>query len=307
MGITAAQKFRLGVFVIIGMAVLSAFIIIPVGMKMSQHQKTYISYFEGESLQGLEQGAAVKFNGVAIGTVQRVSYSVADINKMKVELSVMESFPMRVDMYATTGLIGITGLKYVEISGGSNEAALLKPGGEVPTRSSLFASVGEKAEVLIEKVETLLNHLNTVTHPDSLRSVKVTMDNLAGLTGDARAVFNRVGDVVPTVARVIDTVQLAVSEVYAITRDINELTDTLKSGVNGANIPGIMARADSTVMSVKALTENLSLMVLQTREDFSVSMENLREALESASQLMKMLADNPSLLIRGEGKERDNR
>ena len=307
MGITAAQKFRLGIFVIIGMVILSAFIIIPIGMKMSQHQKTYVSYFEGESLQGLEQGAAVKFNGVAIGTVQRVTYTAEDINKMKVELSVMESFPMRVDMYATTGLIGITGLKYVEISGGSNGAAMLKAGGEVPTRSSLFASVGEKAEVLIGKVETLLNHLNTVTDPDSLRSVKIIMDNLAGLTGDARTVFSSVGGVVPAAVRIIDTVQLAVGEIHRITQDVKELTDTLKNGVNGANIPAIMARADSTVTSVKALTENLSMMVLQTREDFSVSMENLREALESANQLMKMLAENPSLLIRGEGKERDNR
>lgn len=307
MGITAAQKLRLGVFVIIGMAILSAFIIIPIGMKMSQHQKTYVSYFEGESLQGLEQGASVKFNGVAIGTVQRVTYTTEDINKMKVELSVIESFPMRVDMYASTGLIGITGLKYVEISGGSNGAALLKPGGEVPTRSSLFASVGEKAEVLIGKVETLLNHLNSVTDPDSLRSIKITMDNLASLTGDAKVVFGSVGGVVPVAARVIDTVQVAVSEVHSIMRDIKEITDTLKNGINGGNIPGIISKADSTVMSVKTLVDNMSLMVMQTREDFSISMENLREALENANQLMQMLAENPSLLIRGEGKERDNR
>jgi phospholipid/cholesterol/gamma-HCH transport system substrate-binding protein len=307
MSITAAQKFRLGIFVIIGMAILAAFIIIPIGMKMTQHQKTYISIFEGESLQGLEQGAAVKFNGVSIGTVQRVTYNPDDINKMRVELSVMESFPMRVDMYATTGLIGITGLKYVEISGGSNGAALLKPGGTVPTRASLFASVGEKADVLIEKVETLLNHLNNVTDPDSLRSVKIALDNLADLTGDAKNLFGTVGEVVPSVGKIIDTVQATVSEIHKITLDIKELTDTLRGGVSGANIPGILAKADTAVTSVKALTDNLSLMVMQTREDFSISMENLRETLESASQLMKMLADNPSLLIRGEGKERDNR
>ncbi len=307
MAITAAQKLRLGIFVIIGMAILAAFIIIPIGMKMTQHQKTYISIFEGESLQGLEQGASVKFNGVAIGTVQRVTYNPDDINKMRVELSVIESFPMRVDMYATTGLIGITGLKYVEISGGSNEAALLKPGGIVPTRVSLFASVGEKADVLIGKVETLLNHLNNVTDPDSLRSVKIALDNLADLTGNAKELFGSVGGVVPSVGRVIDTVQATVSEVHKITLDIKALTDTLKGGIGGANIPGILAKADTAVTSVKALTDNLSLMVMQTREDFSVSIENLRETLESASQLMKMLADNPSLLIRGEGKERDNR
>jgi phospholipid/cholesterol/gamma-HCH transport system substrate-binding protein len=307
MAITAAQKLRLGIFVIIGMAVLAAFIIIPIGMKMTQHQKTYISIFEGESLQGLEQGAAVKFNGVSIGIVQRVTYNPEDITKMRVELSVMESFPMRVDMYATTGLIGITGLKYVEISGGSNDAALLKPGGTVPTRASLFASVGEKAEALIGKVETLLDHLNTVTTPDSLRSVKVALDNLADLTGDAKKLFRNIDAVVPSAAKVIDTVQVAVSEVHKITLNIKELTDTLKGGVSGANIPDILSKADSAVTSVKTLTDNLSLMVMQTREDFSISMENLRDALENASQLMKMLADNPSLLIRGEGKERDNR
>ncbi|MDR2592414.1 MAG: MlaD family protein [Chitinispirillales bacterium] len=307
MAITAAQKFRLGIFVIIGMAILAAFIIIPIGMKMTQHRKVYISIFEGESLQGLEQGAAVKFNGVSIGTVQRVTYNPDDINKMRVELSVVESFPMRVDMYATTGLIGITGLKYVEISGGSNGAALLKPGGIVPTRASLFASVGEKADVLIDKVETLLNHLNNVTNPDSLRSVKIALDNLADLTSEAKNLFGSVGEVVPSVGKIVDTAQATMSEIHKITLDIKELTDTLKGGVSGANIPGILAKADTAVTSVKALTDNLSLMVMQTREDFSISMENLRETLESASQLMKMLADNPSLLIRGEGKERDNR
>jgi phospholipid/cholesterol/gamma-HCH transport system substrate-binding protein len=307
MGITAAQKLRLGVFVIVGMAVLSTFIVIPIGMKMSQHQTTYVSYFEGESLQGLEQGASVKFNGVAIGTVARVSYNPDDINKMKVELSVMESFPMRVDMYAMTGLIGITGLKYVEISGGSNESARLKPGGVVPSRASLFASVGEKAEVLIGKVEMLLDHLNIVTSPDSLRSVRGALDNVAVLTGDARGVFKSVGDVVPTAARVIDTVQVAMNDVRAIMRDIKETTGALKSAIEGGNIPGSLAKADSTLTAMKSLTDNVAMMVLQTREDFSVSMENLRETLESASQLMKMLAENPSLLIRGEGKERDNR
>jgi len=307
MAITAAQKLRLGVFVIIGMVILSAFIIIPIGMKMAEHQTIYVSYFEGESLQGLEQGASVKFNGVPIGIVQKVSYTAEDINKMKVELSVMESFPMRTDMYAMTGLVGITGLKYIEISGGSNEAPRLKPGGVVPTHTSIFASMGDKAEVLIGKVETLLNHLNDVTNPDSLRSVKITMDNLAALTGDAKDIFRDVGGVVPAAARIVDTVQIAVNEVRVITQNIKEMTDTLKGGVNGGNIPLIIARADSTVTSLKALTDNISLMVMQTREDFSVSMENLREALENANQLTKMLAENPSLLIRGEGKERDNR
>jgi hypothetical protein len=67
-----------------------------------------------------------------------------------------------------------------------------------------------------------------------------------------------------------------------------------------------MGSADSTVRSVKNLTENLNLIVKQSREDFSISMQNLRETMENANELMKVLSENPSLILRGEQqKERD--
>ena len=307
MGITAAQKTRLGVFVIIGMVILAAFIVVPVANKMSHRTKTYVAFFEGESLQGLEVGASVKFNGVSIGKVQKVSYNPADINKMKVDMNVVEGFPMRVDMYATTGMIGITGLKYVEISGGSNEAALLKPGGEIPTRGTLFANIGERVEVLADQVETLLRQLNVITSPDSLHSVKVAIDNLADLTGDAKGLFVDARAVIPAALKVVDSVQSVINEVLRVSQDVKEVSGIFREGVEGGNIPGLLSRVDSTAASVKTLTGNLSLMVLQTSEDFSVSMENLRETMEGANQLMKMLSENPSLLIRGESRERDRR
>jgi len=307
MAITTAQKTRLGVFVIIGMAILAAFIVIPVANKMSSHTKTYVTFFLGESLTGLDQGANVKFNGVNIGKVQKVSYYPQDITKVKVDLSVSDQFPMKVDMYATTGIVGITGLKYIEISGGSNDAEPLKPGGEIPARVSFMADIGNKAGALTDQVGTLLNHLNMITHPDSMRPVRVAMGNLADLTGDAKDAFRDVRTFIPKAGVMIDTVQQTVNEALKAVQDIKAVTGTLRDVITDSDLATTMARLDSTVTSIKALSEDLSLMVRQTQEDFSVSMENLREAMESANQLMRSLAENPSLLIRGESRERDNR
>ncbi|MDR3012539.1 MAG: MlaD family protein [Chitinispirillales bacterium] len=307
MAITAAQKVRLGVFVIIGMVVLAVFIITPIAMKLTHRTKTYIAFFEHESLQGLEQGASVKFNGVSIGRVQRVSYYPEDINKMKVEMRVAENFPMRVDMHAKTGLIGITGLKYIEITGGTNEAPLLKAGGEIETRPPFFHGIGGRVDTLARHVETLLLHLGALTNPDSLQSIKIAVDNIADLTGDAKLFFGDLRDIVPSVHVVIDSVQAAVSSAVNITHDIKYITEAFKTGIDDSNIPGLFAQVDSTLVTVRALTENLTLTVLQTREDFSVTMENLRDATESANQLMRMLSENPSLLIRGDVRERDRR
>lgn len=307
MGITAAQKMRLGVFVIIGMVILAAFIAIPLGMKFTQRTKSYFTLFQGETLYGLDVGAKVRYNGMSIGIVEKISYLPEDLTKMKVEISVPDKFPIKVDMYATTGTVGITGLKYIEISGGSNGSPLLKAGSEITNRASMFASIGSKAEELADKVDVLLSHLNVLTHPDSLSSIKTIMDNVADITGEAKAAFGDVRAFIPTAGKIADTTKLIISEALKITKDIKEVTGSFKEGFSGGDVAAIVTRMDSTMILVRNLAEDLSLMVLQTREDFAATVDNLKETAENANLLMRTLSDNPSLLIRGESRGRDKR
>jgi hypothetical protein len=56
-------------------------------------------------------------------------------------------------------------------------------------------------------------------------------------------------------------------------------------------------------VALKALSENLDMTVRQSREDITVSMENLRETLENANELSKILMEDPSLILRGESQK----
>jgi hypothetical protein len=105
---------------------------------------------------------------------------------------------------------------------------------------------------------------------------------------------------------VSSSVQKVMVRLDSISRDVKSLTGALNSNLSSRQIGSILGSADSTVRSVKNLTETVNLMVKQSREDFSVSMQNLRETMENANELMKVLSENPSLLLRGEQqKERD--
>ena len=89
---------------------------------------------------------------------------------------------------------------------------------------------------------------------------------------------------------------------------MKEFTGTFQGSVTGEQVSRTFALVDSTVRSLKVLTDNLSLMIRQSREDFTVGMQNIREATENANQLTKVLAENPSLLLKGENqRERDLR
>lgn len=286
-----------------GVVIACVLVAIPLGASFTNRQKTFFAYFTGESLSGLEQGAQVKFNGVPIGKVDKITYDPRDLARVRVEFKIQQDFPMKKDMFAQTGAMGITGLKYVEIQGGSNSAPLLKPDSEIPTKMSVMASITGKAEVIVGKIELLLNHLNKITEPDSLGSIKKVLGNLEVITDDFKNLFGNTG---PDLQRMSGAAEKVIIRLDSISRDVKSLTGTLNKSLSSQQISSIMGSADSTVRSVKSLTENINLMVKQSREDFSVSMQNLRETMENADELMKELSENPSLLLRGEQqKERD--
>jgi phospholipid/cholesterol/gamma-HCH transport system substrate-binding protein len=302
MNISKSQTARLVVFVVLGLVAACILVAIPLGARLHDNRKVFYAYFSGESLSGLEEGALVKFHGVPIGKVEKISYDSTDLSRIRAEMKVQADFPMKKDMYAQTGLMGITGLKYVEILGGTNASPLLPPKSDIPTQTSLVASITGKAEVIIAKVEILLNHLNAISEPDSLTSIKKTLENLEAITSNARAFF---GDVTPDVKSVSGSARNIMVRVDSISRDIKSITGSVSTNVPGERIASILTTVDSTALALKTLSETITTMVKQGREDYSVSMQNLRSALENANDLMQELAENPSLLIRNvQPKER---
>jgi phospholipid/cholesterol/gamma-HCH transport system substrate-binding protein len=302
MSITPSQRMRLGVFLTTGVVLLALFLAIPLGLKLREKQKHFYSYFEGESLSGLEQGAVVKFHGVPIGKVEHIAYDPSNLLRVRVELRIQEEFPFKTDMYAQTGMVGITGLKYVEILGGSNEAALLTEGSEIPSKQSPMAALTGKADEIVAKVELLLYNLALITHPDSLAGVKSIIDNVEVITADSRHYLSTLGPDIQTGAQ---SIQNLVATIDSIANNMNSMTSQVNTMLASGALNTIVAGADSTLRSLNNVSEDLSLIVRQTREDIIVSMENLRETMENANQLSKMVTENPSLLLRGNEQQRE--
>jgi phospholipid/cholesterol/gamma-HCH transport system substrate-binding protein len=305
MNISNAQRARLGIFAAAGGAVLVILLSITLGFKLNERTKTYWAFFKGESVSGLEQGAEVKFTGVPIGRVEKISYDASDLSKVKVAFRVQADFPMKADMYATTGLLGITGLKYIEIMGGTNAAPTLRGNAEIATRSSLISSISGKAEAIAAKVELLVNNLNILTNPDSLRSFRIMLDNIAAVTSDAHVL---VSSLTPKVDSMTSSAVTVMSKVDQIAGNVQGITATLNRAFSAGQLSATISSIDSAALSLKLVSQNLSLIVLQSHEDFAVSMRNLRDATENADQLTQMLVENPSLLLRNEApKERSMR
>jgi phospholipid/cholesterol/gamma-HCH transport system substrate-binding protein len=297
MSLSKDQKVRLGIFVMIGTIIALIMIAIPISSRLHNSQKMYVAYFSGESLSGLEQGAQVKFHGVPIGKVDRINYDPHDLTRVKAELSIQNDFPLKTDMYAQTGAMGITGLKYVEVLGGTNESQMLKPGSVIPTKASVIATITGKAEVIVGKIELLLNHLNTITEPDSLDEIKAILGNLVVVTDDFRKFF---GKTAPDIQDMSSSIQQVIIRLDSISCDVKSITGTINKSLSQERLTSIVSSVDTSARSIKNLSETMTMLIKQSKEDYSVSLQNLREALENANSLMRELSENPSLLLRNE-------
>ncbi len=303
MSISASQRARLGVFMTAGAVLVAIFVAIPVGFRVANRQKAYYAFFEGESVSGLEQGADVKFRGVPVGKIVKIAYDPGNLERVRVDLRIAHDFPLKEDMYGQISGISITGIKHLELSGGSGEAALLAEDSEIQTRPSPMSVVTGKAEEIIAKIEVLLNHLNTLTHPDS--SVGTILDNVAAISTEARGF---VTEIRPKIQGGAGSFTDLIAHIDSIASDLKVITGETRRTFSGDRFTSIMASIDSSATSIKHVSDDISVIVRQSREDIMISMENLREALENANELTKILAENPSLLLRGEQqKERELR
>src|SRR3546814_6760664 len=126
-----ANYILVGAFALV---VLLGFAIAAVWLARVELRESTVRYdvfFEG-SVTGLRPGNAVRYRGVPVGTVAAMQINPRNVEQVQVTLSVPAGTPIKADTVASLELEEITGVAYVQLSGGTQEAPPLaaQPGQE---------------------------------------------------------------------------------------------------------------------------------------------------------------------------------
>ena len=88
-------------------------------------------------------------------SIEDIFISAYDVNTVVVEISVEQRSAenaIRVDTEARMASLGITGLKYIELFGGSNNAVPLPSGSRIKAGDTFLSKLQERAEILTVKI-----------------------------------------------------------------------------------------------------------------------------------------------------------
>lgn len=314
---TKAQKVRLSIFLIVSSTMLLVFFIILVGNRLLKRMDWYYIEYKDISVTGLEPGAAVKYHGVQVGRVNTLS--VKDAATVLVEIEVKRGTPIRKDTEAIMQLVGITGLKFVELTGGSMESEQLPVGGTIVAGESIFETISGRAEIMIIKLEQVLNNLNVMLSPQTTESIQKALTSINELTGQVNAILSDNRDNFSSAVVRLDTLMERLTVIAENVNDsavaVNNIVESKEINIALTNVASITTRIKSQIDSLKMaetmtdfrkfvnnsneMVVHTDLIVQRSRDDILRSMSNLEEALDNLREATDAIRENPSILLRG--------
>ncbi len=108
-----ADKFKIGLFVVSSTTLAVALMIWLGASRYFEASQTVVAYFT-ESVQGLQADSPVKFRGVSVGRVRAIKLA-PNGTLIEVTMNLNKNFKIASDMGVKMNLLGLTGLKYLEM------------------------------------------------------------------------------------------------------------------------------------------------------------------------------------------------
>lgn len=183
---TRANYGLIGTFVLLAIA---AFVLFAVWISKVQFSKEFAVFdvvFEG-AVNGLSEGGEVRFNGIKVGEVTELGLDEKDPNNVIARIRIDANTPVKADSRAELGLLGITGMTFIQIKAGSQKEPLLSKGirpypPRIKTDKTQLDKIFSGSEGLIESSTDTLDRVSAMFRDENVTRISNILANIEELT-----------------------------------------------------------------------------------------------------------------------------
>jgi len=273
---TRANYILIGAFTLAGILGAFGFFLWLAKFEVSRQYAYYDVLFDNVS--GLSAAGGVSFNGLPVGQVISLQLDEDDPSKVRVKLEVDADIPVTEDTIAQLQSLGVTGVSYVELTGGSASGTRLPQNSVIKSKRSAIQSLFEGAPKVLDEAVTLLENLNAVVDDKNRKAVSDILDNLASASGKLEKTLS-------------DFENLS-TDLGGAAKKLGDFTDRLDQLANTAETT--LTTGTDTLKSVKTASEAATSALDSARGTIEtadrVIQEDLKPFIERASALAERLS-----------------
>lgn len=185
-----------------------------------------------ESVAGLSNDAAVKYRGVNVGTVVKIEIDPKNSEQVKLLLRVKAGTPVKMDTRAKLESFGITGLVFIQLTGGDKNTPFLETSGEtipvIPETASTFARIDETVSILSKKLALALDKFDALLSKDNVNQAMMTLEQVNLLAQDSRKQLHGIEKLIEETIIMEKNIVKGANEIGSASTSIKSLADSLE-------------------------------------------------------------------------------
>jgi phospholipid/cholesterol/gamma-HCH transport system substrate-binding protein len=278
--VAKAQSMRVGLFAAATLVLLGVVVVVFGGVRVWDDVDRYHLVSAG-SVIGLQPGAQVYLNGIKVGTVDDVGVLPEDLRKVSIAIKLKHGTPVRTDTQAVLQYAGITGLKVIDLRGGTTGARPLPPGSEIAVGAGVLDKLEAQAQTIVEQSTALVQRANRLT--DNLIAMT---DSLGSLTEPARRATENLAALTGSLRATVDDNRAALHETLVSIRQAASGTSALIEG-----------RVGQLLSNAGDLVSELRKVLLANEGPLRAAVFDLRQASRSFKELARDVRQKPSRLL----------
>ena len=288
-----------GAFVLVlGAALIAGVLWLASGGAFKQKYDLYLAHLD-ESVAGLNLNAPVKYNGVDVGKVRQIQLDANNPQRVNLLFAIERGTPIKEDTVAVLKIQGLTGIAYVELSGGAPDAAPLQAtaGSEYPvirTKPSLSARLENVLTTLLAKLDSTSGNIDAILSAENRAAFSSALADIAAVARTISARKDALDAGIANAARTFENASRATAQAGPVLDRIGRGADAVEK--MGNEVAQTSASAGNTANSIGADVKRFTAETLP-------ELERLLGELSVLSASLRRLSDqterNPAGLLFG--------
>jgi len=265
---------------------------------------------------GLEPGAFVRFGGLKVGVVQSTEIDPQDSTRVRMKLAVNLGTPIHADSRAKISALGFLGENYLEISPGTRNAPLLKPGSEISAEeiaqitdifnnvntatanaNTLITHLDERLVVIAGKADELLSNFNAVVNAENRKRIDSMLANIDGMLAEDRGPLNKsLGNIEAASGKLgpaMENANQTLAQTKALATNLNATVEE-----NRREIREVLTNLRTSLIEVRQLMGDMQSLLENNRSNLDESLENIRTSSQNLKEFTDQVKRQPGSLIR---------
>ena len=288
-----------GAFVLVlGAVLISGVLWLASGGAWQKKYELYLA-IEDESVAGLNLNAPVKYNGVDVGKVRKIELDTVNPNRVNLLFAIEQGTPVKEDTIAVLKTQGLTGIAYVELSGGAaTSPPLIASAGNVypliRTKPSLGARLENVLTNVLTKLDSTSNNINAILSVENQTAFKSALADIATVARTIAARKETIDAGIIQAGRTLENSAQVTAQMGAVVDRIGRSADAVEK--MGTEVAKTSVSAGRAVDAVGADVKRFSVETLPELERLLGELSTLSSSLRRLSEQTER---DPSGLIFG--------